>query len=703
MNILQILPNLNTGGVETGTVDLAKKLILAKHKAVVVSAGGKLVDELISSGIRHYTLAVDRKSPINIIKMSRRLAEIIKVEKIDIVHARSRVPAWIAYIACYKTGCKFVTTCHGYYSNHFFSRVMGWGREVIVASHVIGRHMIDDFNVSDEKIKYIPRGVDLNLFTFNPSYLRQRSHFTIAIIGRLTPIKGHAYFLKAISRIIRSIPKVKVLIVGDPSPGKQGYKSQLQLLIRQLGISNYVEFLGRCSDIPDLLANVDVVVLPSIVPEAFGRVIIEAQAVGVPVIASNIGGISEVIDDKETGFLVPAKDVDALSEAMLKLRQDKQQIISVVQKAREKIEKVYSLKQMAEKTIEVYEKTLKSLRILVIKYSALGDIILAIPSLRSLKNKYPDSKISVLVDLQFQDILKNSPYVNNILAYHLKEVSIVSKDFWRIASHLRDESFDLVVDLQNNSKSHLLGFLSLSPKRYGYKNKKMGFLINNGINDNKDKIDPVSHQAKVLHLLGVDILDKTLELSPGKEEKESIDKFLNKEWVAGRQLLFGFNISASHRWQTKRWPIEKYAKLGDIICKRHNARILITGTKDDLELSNKFKKLSKTKPIVACGKTQLLELAALIGRCKVLVTSDSAPMHIAAAMHVPFVAIFGPTDPKRHMPANDNCAVIYKKLSCSPCYKPVCSSNRCLKTVTVEEVAKAIEELIKKNESINCN
>jgi len=124
----------------------------------------------------------------------------------------------------------------------------------------------------------------------------------------------------------------------------RGYKSQLQLLIRQLGISNYVEFLGRCSDIPDLLANVDVVVLPSIVPEAFGRVIIEAQAVGVPVIASNIGGISEVIDDKETGFLVPAKDVDALSEAMLKLRQDKQQIISVVQKAREKIEKVYSFK-----------------------------------------------------------------------------------------------------------------------------------------------------------------------------------------------------------------------------------------------------------------------------------------------------------------------------------------------------------------------
>lgn len=628
--------------------------------------------------------------------MSKRLAEIIKLEKIDIVHARSRVPAWIAYIACYKTGCKFVTTCHGYYSNHFFSRVMGWGRKVIVASHVIGRHMIDDFNVSDEKIKYIARGVDLDIFTFNPSYLKVRSHFTIAIIGRLTPIKGHIYFLKAISRIIRLIPKVKVLIVGDPSPGKQGYKSQLQLLIRQLGISNYVEFLGRRSDIPDLLANVDVVILPSIVPEAFGRVIIEAQAVGVPVIASNIGGISEVIDDRETGLLVPAKDVDALSEAILELKQNRQLVMNIVRKARQKIEKVYSLKQMAERTIEVYEQILKSLRILVIKYSALGDIILAVPSLRSLKSKYPDSNISLLVDMQFQDILKNSQYIDNILAYHLKEIPIFSKDFWRLTSYLRDESFDIVVDLQNNSKSHLLGFLSLTSKRYGYKNGKMGFLLNNGINDNKDKIDPVSHQAKVLHLLGVDILNKTLELSPGKQEKERVDEFLNKEWVAGKQLLFGFNISASNRWQTKRWPLEKYAKLGDIICKKYNARILLTGTKDDIELANRFKKFSKMKPIVACGKTNLLELAALIGRCKVFVTSDSAPMHIAAAMRVPFVAIFGPTDPKRHMPATDNCIVIYKKVTCSPCYKPVCSSNRCLKIITVEEVAKAIEKLINK-------
>jgi lipopolysaccharide heptosyltransferase II len=696
MNILQILPSLNTGGVETGTVDLAKELSLAHHKAVVVSAGGKLVDDLIAAGIRHYSLPVDRKSPLNMIKMSRRLAEIIKKEKIDIVHARSRVPAWIAYIACYKTGCRLITTCHGYYSTHFFSRIMGMGRRVIVASQVIGRHMIDDFGVNAEKIRYIPRGVDLNFFKYNPSFLRKRSNFTIAVIGRLTPIKGHIYFLKAIARIVRTIPKVKVLIIGEPSPGKQGYKSELKLLIRQLGLSNYVEFLGRRSDLPQLLTDIDVVVVPSIVKEAFGRVIIESQAVGVPVIASDIGGISEVIDNDETGFLVPARDVEALANKIIEVKQDKKKAIGVVKKARQKIEKIYNLDQMTAKTIEVYKEVFSVTKILIIKYSALGDIILSIPSLRSLKNKFPQSEISLLVDARFQDIIRNCPYVDKILSFNIKGISLFSKNFRSIASRLRGEAFDLVVDLQNNNKSHLLDFMALAPKRYGYKNNKMGFLLNEGIRDRRDKVDPITHQSRVLHLLGVDIVDKKLELWPQKAEEEYIKNFLNKQWVAGKQMLFGFNINASQRWQTKNWPVEKFAKLGDIICKKYNARVVLTGTERDVPQAQRFAKLSRVKPIIACGKTGLLQLAALIKQCKVFVTPDSASMHIAAAMGVPFVAIFGPTDPKRHMPPADKYRLVYKNTDCSPCYRPACSSNKCLNQISVEEIASSIESLIKK-------
>ena len=129
MNILQVLPEMNVGGVETGTLDLAKYLVRLKHKAVVVSAGGALVKDLEALGVKHYQLAVHKKSLFSIIRAIPQLTDIIRKEEIDIVHARSRVPAWVAYFACRKTKAVFITTCHGYYTKHLFSYVMGWARE----------------------------------------------------------------------------------------------------------------------------------------------------------------------------------------------------------------------------------------------------------------------------------------------------------------------------------------------------------------------------------------------------------------------------------------------------------------------------------------------------------------------------------------------------------------------------------------------
>src|ERR1700733_11404280 len=160
MNILQILPEMNVGGVETGTVDLAKYLVAHGHKSVVVSHGGDLVEVLESQGTKHYTLPVHKKNIFTMVRCINKLVAIIHKEKIDIVHARSRVPAWIAFFACRKSEAHFLTTCHGYYSTHLFSRVMGWGKLIIAISGVIGRHMIQDFAVPAENIRVIPRSVD---------------------------------------------------------------------------------------------------------------------------------------------------------------------------------------------------------------------------------------------------------------------------------------------------------------------------------------------------------------------------------------------------------------------------------------------------------------------------------------------------------------------------------------------------------------
>ena len=196
MKILQILPELNVGGVETGTLDLAKHLVRLGHKAVVVSAGGALVKELEAIGARHYQLPVHKKSLFYIIRNIPLLAEIINKEEIDIVHARSRVPAWIAYFACRRTKAIFITTCHGYYKKHPFSYVMGWAKRVIVLSNVIARHMIEDFSVPHERIRLVPRSVDLERFKYLDPRAKRKEDFNVGIIGRITPLKGHRILLK---------------------------------------------------------------------------------------------------------------------------------------------------------------------------------------------------------------------------------------------------------------------------------------------------------------------------------------------------------------------------------------------------------------------------------------------------------------------------------------------------------------------------
>jgi lipopolysaccharide heptosyltransferase II len=695
VNILQVVPRLDTGGVETGTVDLAKELIARGHKAVVVSSGGNLTRELDAMGAKHYTLPVHRKSPLSVFLMIRKIEEIIKKEKIDIVHARSRACAWSSYFACYRLECNFITTCHGYYNTHFTSRVMGWGKKVIVPSLVIGRHMIDDFDVPEEKIEHVSRGVDLDKFKFNPSYDKKRKSFNVGIVGRISPIKGHKDFLKAISKLARKIPDAKALIIGDVSSGRQHYKDELDILIRQLGISSYVEFKGRKSNIPKVLSNLDVLVLATTTQEAFGRVIIEAGACGVPIVATSVGGVIEIIEDEKEGLLVKPEDPYAIADAIYKLYKDKKLSKKLIDNARKKVEQNYNLQRMADETINIYHKTINNYKILVLKFSSLGDVILSIPSLRSLKNKYKNAKISVLVDLRYKDVLKNSPYVDEVLAYDIKESPIFAKRFYNIIRLIRRENFNLAIDLQNNKKSHILGLLSMIPKRYGYR-RRLGFLLTDSLKDDNQPVDPILHQERVLNLLGVDILDKSLKLWPTKEDFSYVDELLKKEWVAKEQKLVGFNISASSKWQTKKWPLDKFANLADQLTQRYNIRIVITGSLADKKEAEELAQQTKSKPIIACGKTDIMQLAALIGKCEVYLTADSAPMHIAAAVNTPFVALFGPTDPKRHLPPASQFSIIYKDIKCSPCYKTKCESRECLKQISSEEVFKEMSKWIKK-------
>ena len=358
MKILHIVPALRSGGVETGTIDLALSLKKLGQDIVVVSSGGRLVEYLENNSILHIKLPVHKKSPLALF-LAWRIASIIKTQDIDIVHASSRVPALIGFLACRLQGTPFVTSCHGFYSKSPFSYVMGWGRLVMVISKAIEKRMRDAFNVPKEKIRLIYRGVDLAKYQYSPDkYDKAKDKLTVINIARLTPIKGQYEFIKAMKHTIDKINRVEIWIVGGQKAGESRYLDTLKNLTRELGMEKDVKFLGHRSDIVSLLKESDCLVLSTKVPEGFGRTVIEAGATGTAVCASDTGGIKEIIDNGVSGLLFPPGDERGMSEAVLKMLNDTELRKKCASNLRKKVEESFTLDEMVRQTLTVYEEVI---------------------------------------------------------------------------------------------------------------------------------------------------------------------------------------------------------------------------------------------------------------------------------------------------------------------------------------------------------
>jgi len=692
MHILQLLPSVDVGGVERGVFDLTKQLIARGHRVSVISSGGSLVEPLTQLGAMHYQLPVHDKSLVTIASCIPAVAHYITSAGVEIVHARSRVPGWIGFAAARRTQRPFVTTAHGFYRPHLGSRVMTWGRVIIVPSDALGRYLMEQFHVPKAQLRVIPRGVDLHEFTFQPPDAMHQGPWRIGLFGRLSAIKGHEVALRACERLRRQGHDVTLCIAGDT--GDTPLRRSLELLAHSLKLTEAVEWLGLRDDMPALIASMDLMIVPSVYPESFGRLAIEAQAIGRPVVASGLGALAELIEEARNGLLVRPNDAQELAEALERLMTDSALRLRCIDEGRKRVEAHWSLDRMADQTLQVYDECLTKPRIVIWKLSALGDVILSTPSLRAIRRQFPHGRISLVVGRAAYEVVARCPYLDEILIYDptRKDRGLVRQ--WKFLQRLRQERFDVSIDLQNSRRTHLLAWLAGIPVRAGYR-RRYGWLLNRGVRLPRVVLAPIAHQHYLLNKAGFSTDGEALELWPSALDEQAAERLLPPRSRHDHRPFVIVHPGGSGRWKTKRWDLDRWATLCDGLA-QHNVCVVVTGGSEERALGDALLRRMSSTPVDLIGQTTLLELAGVIKRCAVFVGHDSSPLHLASAVGTPAVVLFGPTDPRRHLPPTFKGHVIKKDVFCSPCYSPRCRTitHACMTGIRVEEVLRAVLDVL---------
>lgn len=372
LTILQLVPRLDQGGVERGTHEIAEAIVSAGGRALVASAGGQLEYRIARSGGEIFHMGLESKNPVTMWQNARLLRRLIAEEGVDIVHARSRAPAWSGYWATRATGTPFITTYHGTYSEglpfkRLYNSVMARGRPVIAISEFIRAMVRDQHGVPDDQIVTIPRGADISVFAEeavgNERAIKLADRWGLiedarAIVlmpGRLTRWKGGESVIEAAARLkgIRGADFV-VLMVGDD---EGGFRATLEKKIDETGTDDVVVLGGGVQDMAAAYKIASVVVSASIQPEAFGRVIVEAQAMSKPVIATNHGGARETVVHGESGWLYPPGDAEALAQTIHQaLEMDPSERAHMGLAGRARIHSSYTVSAMQRATLSVYEQ-----------------------------------------------------------------------------------------------------------------------------------------------------------------------------------------------------------------------------------------------------------------------------------------------------------------------------------------------------------
>lgn len=365
MHVVQILPELNEGGVERGTVELNRELVRRGVRSSVISSGGSLAEIVERDGGTHVECGVCSKNPLTIPLRILRLRRCLRRLSPDVLHVRSRVPAWLAAGANRTLSLPVVSTVHGFNSVNRYSAIMTRADIVICGSSAIREHVLRNYSVSESKLCVVLRGIDTEYFdpeAVEPETVDAlrtawglRDRFVVSTIGRITPLKGHDLFLRALARAREQDGRIAGLVVGGAREDKEGHLAELKALTESLGLTEAVRFTGSRSDMREILALSDLVVsATSKKPETFGRTAAEALAMNTPVVAARHGGPLDIVREGENGFFFEPGNETECAQTILK------SVAAPFTHMRPHVRQRMSLDVMTETLLDIYRQVLEN-------------------------------------------------------------------------------------------------------------------------------------------------------------------------------------------------------------------------------------------------------------------------------------------------------------------------------------------------------
>ncbi len=362
MLVVQLLPELNAGGVETGTLETARSLVQAGHESIVISAAGRLVKSLEAAGSRHIPLPVHKKR-LGSLRQVKALRTFFETEKPDVLHLRSRLPAWLAWLAWRKmspqTRPRLVSTVHGFYSVNAYSKIMTCGEVVICVSNSVKNYILKNYpDVPEKKLAVIHRGVDAAeyprgywpsadwLAQWRRDFPQMKGKYLVTLPGRFTRLKGQVDFVRVITSLKSCGLPVHGLLVGETHPRKLGYLEKVRTAIQSAGLETNCTLLEHRGDLREIMAVSDVVVSCASKPEAFGRVTLEALSIGRPVVGYDHGGVREQLDALFPVGKVPVGDTANMAQKLIAWQKNP----PVPKK-----ENPFTLESMLSQTLRIYQ------------------------------------------------------------------------------------------------------------------------------------------------------------------------------------------------------------------------------------------------------------------------------------------------------------------------------------------------------------